>query len=383
MTAKTSVAGTINNSSFACYFLVAWLSVTSAFYTEPLTMKCVRRATGACMHPRPASPNRHCNQQSTVVLDLQRRCIRPRCVAGSTASVEPAEIDNPVPQSDVWELDFCSRPMLDVRGKKVWELLITEPTGTWVYAKYFPNNKINSTELKAALKEVLAERGAQKPTRVLFFRGQMTTIISRALTDMDIKAVPSRRCFTLMNLLEDRLENVYKTDERYSEKAGTMFQLDLAPPEDISDALRGEQWAFVQLPLSALMEEIAPVHKQECFGAIVPHIDDLGLSPDTNVPGVAVFSRRAVPLAAWTNGLEIACMKADTDRCCLLLEAGVRDRYRYGAWRRSPEATAEAKSWEQAKEGSQGLHFLAVQTDPDADGCAGLWVMQERESPAV
>lgn len=33
-------------------------------------------------------------------------------------------------------------------------------------------------------------------------------------------------------------------------------------------------------------------------------VDDL--PRDTLVPGVAVFSRRALPLAAWTNGLEIA-----------------------------------------------------------------------------
>jgi hypothetical protein len=30
------------------------------------------------------------------------------------------------------------------------------------------------------------------------------------------------------------------------------------------------------------------------------------LPSDILVPGVAVFSRRAMPLAAWTNGLEIA-----------------------------------------------------------------------------
>jgi hypothetical protein len=30
------------------------------------------------------------------------------------------------------------------------------------------------------------------------------------------------------------------------------------------------------------------------------------LPRDILVPGVAVFSRRAMPLAAWTNGLEIA-----------------------------------------------------------------------------
>ena len=39
------------------------------------------------------------------------------------------------------------------------------------------------------------------------------------------------------------------------------------------------------------------------------------LRGDTLVPGVAVFSRRALPLAAWTNGLEIAGV-------CLVLLGG-------------------------------------------------------------
>jgi hypothetical protein len=55
-------------------------------------------------------------------------------------------------------------------------------------------------QLKAALAELLGREGAVKPQRVLFFRGQMQTIISRALTDLDIKAVPSRRCFSLIGL---------------------------------------------------------------------------------------------------------------------------------------------------------------------------------------
>jgi hypothetical protein len=52
-----------------------------------------------------------------------------------------------VPTSDVWQLDFCSRPILDERGKKVWELLICDPARQFEYAKYFPNNKINSAEV--------------------------------------------------------------------------------------------------------------------------------------------------------------------------------------------------------------------------------------------
>jgi hypothetical protein len=37
------------------------------------------------------------------------------------------------------------------------------------------------------------------PTKVRFFRGQMTTIISRALTELGIKPMPSRRCFSIMS----------------------------------------------------------------------------------------------------------------------------------------------------------------------------------------
>jgi len=52
-----------------------------------------------------------------------------------------------------------------------------------------------------ALVEVLDQEGASPPKSVRFFRGQMQTIISRALTDLEIKPVPSRRCFTLIRKL--------------------------------------------------------------------------------------------------------------------------------------------------------------------------------------
>jgi hypothetical protein len=45
--------------------------------------------------------------------------------------------------------------------------------------------------------------------------------------------------------------------------------------------------------------------------------------------GVAVFSQRALPLAAWTNGLELAGLKTDTEMGYLVLETGVNTQYRY------------------------------------------------------
>jgi hypothetical protein len=64
-----------------------------------------------------------------------------------------------------------------------------------------------------------------------------------------------------------------------------------------------------------------------------------------------VFSRRALPLAAWTNGLEIAAVKADVARSCLILETGVNQRWKYGSWRPTEDSIGEAEGWEIAKEG--------------------------------
>ena len=52
------------------------------------------------------------------------------------------------------------------------------------------------------------------------------------------------------------METVYKQDPSYSDKASSLFVLDLGPPEKLPDVLRGERWSFVQLPLSALQEEL-------------------------------------------------------------------------------------------------------------------------------
>ena len=213
----------------------------------------------------------------------------------------------------------------------------------------------------------------------------MQTIISKALMEVGIKPIPSRRCFTITAWLQERLESTYKQDPRYNEKAQSLFQLDLGPPEPLPDAMRGEKWAFVQLPLGPLVEMLKDVDKGDLFGSSVS-LDSLGLSglpADELIPGVAVFSRRSMPLAAWTNGLEIAGVKADVDRSCLVLETGVSQRWRYGAWRPNPTTIAEAQGWEEAKAEVKGLHFLAVQPDPDSEELNGLWLLLDRPPPAI
>lgn len=69
-----------------------------------------------------------------------------------------------------WELDFCSRPILDIRGKKVWELVVCDSSLSLQYTKYFPNNVINSITLKDAIVSVSDELGVPLPEKIRYFR---------------------------------------------------------------------------------------------------------------------------------------------------------------------------------------------------------------------
>jgi hypothetical protein len=88
-----------------------------------------------------------------------------------------------------------------------------------------------SPQLRKAVEAILAQPGAVRPEKVRFFRGQMQNIISKAVSDLGAKPVPSRRCFSVMSWLEQRSAEVYPADPRYNEKAASLFMLDLGPPE--------------------------------------------------------------------------------------------------------------------------------------------------------
>ena len=56
----------------------------------------------------------------------------------------------------------------------------------------------------------------------------------------------SSACRPSAGLLEEREESVYKAAAGYSDKATSLFTLDLGSPQDLPDTLRGEAWMFVQ-----------------------------------------------------------------------------------------------------------------------------------------
>ncbi|XP_066332016.1 LOW QUALITY PROTEIN: protein TAB2 homolog, chloroplastic-like [Miscanthus floridulus] len=339
----------------------------------------------------PASPSRRCRSISS-------ESSTAASAAADIADEEAEPVDEVDPQAEVcyldpdadpesireWELDFCSRPILDARGKKLWELVVCDATLSLQFTRYFPNNAINSVTLRDALASVSEALGVPMPDRVRFFRSQMQTIITRACGELGVKAVPSRRCVSLLLWLEERYEVVYSRHPGFQAGTRPLLALDNPFPTTLPENLFGDKWAFVQLPFSAVREEVESLGRRYAFGAGLD-LDLLGFELDdsTLVPGVAVESSRAKPLAAWMNGLEISAMEVDTGRGSLILSAGVSTRYIYSGYQKTPAATQEAEAWEAAKKASGGLHFLAIQENLNSDGCVGVWLLLDLPPPPV
>ncbi|XP_057818265.2 protein TAB2 homolog, chloroplastic [Cryptomeria japonica] len=149
-----------------------------------------------------------------------------------------------------WELDFCSRPILDIRGKKIWELVVCDSRRDLEFTRFYPNNVINSITLKNAITSIIQTLGVPKPQRIRFFRSQMQTIVSKACNELEIKPIASKRCLSLVQLLEERYEPVYMRHPGFQEGAKPLLSIEQPFPMDLPDNLYGEKWAFVQLSLA-------------------------------------------------------------------------------------------------------------------------------------
>lgn len=284
----------------------------------------------------------------------------------------------------IWELDFYSRPVLDEHQKKLWEVLICEtPTSikqttdtVFRYSEYCSNTDVNSITLKAMIQRAIAESG-QSPSKIRFFRRQMSNMITKGAEDAGILAAPSRRTYTIMQWLEQREREVYPLDPNYDEATALASVVQypslnaIALPEAVRGD-KGDQWAIVSLTAGDFQDfdewEIA-------FGEPFPLGD---LVSTTKIPGLIIFSPRALPLAGWMSGIELSFLHlGEEPRPSLILETGVSDSW-IVADLPSPQTLQEAKNFEQAKQNANGVHFLAIQGSPNDETFAGFWMLKDQ-----
>ncbi len=281
--------------------------------------------------------------------------------------------------TEVWEIDFYSRPILDEQGKKLWEVLICNTDRTFEFARYCAGSEANARWLQTALGEAIALWQSQfklsdaaKPEKIRFFRRPMTAILTRACDGIGIPAQQSRRAYALVQWLSERSQSIYPEHPGYQPNMAAPPKFEPAPALPLPDALKGDGWSFVSLKFADLAEMNG---WDITFRDGIP-LELLKLDPDVAVPGLVIFSRRAVPLAGWMSGLEVASLFYEakpTPR--LLLETGLSDRWVVAPLGK-PDLQKEATDFEQAKQRSQQVHFLAVQAGPKEESFAGFWLLQ-------
>lgn len=280
-----------------------------------------------------------------------------------------------LPMSNDWELDCYSRPVL-VDGKKLWEVLITDATGQFRVCEALPSNRVNSRELRRVIEDAI-EDAEVKPNTIRFFRGAMFNMINIALSEVEVVARPSRCTFALASWLEERNRDVYPNMEGYkpsmvgSDGLNTAF-LDVRTPVKLPDALRGEKYAFVGLPLAEFLPGGEITQENIGVGRLCPV--DPNLPADTFVQGIVILTSRAQALATWLAGTEVAGFKADLRRRTLTMEADISTQYLVA--KLDDVQRSEGAMFEEGKAGLGGLHFVSVQRDEDDDP-AGFWLMRE------
>ena len=283
----------------------------------------------------------------------------------------------------IWELDFYSRPIRDENNKKLWEVLICESPldvqttqdQLFRYNKFCEAQNVNSIFLKEALNEAMEEAGTS-PKKIRFFRRQMNNMISKACDELGITALPSRRTYALQKLIQQRLEEVYPQQEGYDETAVSNVSVQY-PAENaaiLPDAIRGDKedkWAFVTLEAKEFQEM---EEWDISFGEGFP-LSLFELAPETKIPGLIIFSPRAMPFAGWMSGMELSQIQLQQGSMPrLILQTGTSECWIL-ADITNPDTLEEAKGFQQAKQKAEGVHFLAIQQNPNSESFAGFWLL--------
>lgn len=286
----------------------------------------------------------------------------------------------------IWEIDFYSRPVFDENNKKLWEVLVcespsainTELQSLFKYSQYCSSSQVNSAWLKAALESAIEQAGVS-PIKFRFFRAPMNNMITKACQELGIPAQPSRRTLTLNQWLQQRNKEVYPQEPGYQAATNPSVQVQKnSDPQRLPDALIGQKWVVASLTGS----DLAQMPEWEIdFGEAFP-LSLAQITPDTIVPGIIIYSPRAIPLAGWMSGLEIAALKVDTRATPtkLILETGASDSWLL-ANITNPQTLQMAQDFEGAKQKANQVHFLAVQSDPESEVFAGFWLLQEINLP--
>ena len=346
------------------------------------------------------------SQPSQAVPQTKRRCRHFTITASTTNPSQPSPsppttplvIPDPTAAASeissskndiIWEIDFYSRPVLDSRRKKIWELIIVDSQNTFQHIEQVPNSAVNSKELRKRVQKVMDECDVEdRPRMIRYFRAEMGNMIRIGLEGIGLVVKPSRRSYALIRLVKQREREVYPEMVGYDESIARMSRTTAGVgvgsalsvgmggmPDRMPDAMRGEQFVFTQLGLEEIEGFFEESDVSDYFGekCLVDEDMDRGVS----IPGLCILSERAKGVAAWTSGSEIVYIKAKLQTKNITFECGTRTSYLLA--KVDKELKDDAKKFEELKTKAGGLHFLSIQDRKNPELVEGFWLLRDIE----
>jgi hypothetical protein len=157
--------------------------------------------------------------------------------------------------------------------------------------------------------------------------------------------------------------------------------LDVRTPVKMPDALRGERYAFVALPLAEFQPpplgsigsenigvgRLCPIDINTANGAV---------AGDVFVHGVVIMTPRAKALASWMAGTELCAVKCDLRKRTITMETDIDTSFLM-AKLRDDDQREEAAAMEESKDKLGGLHFVSVQQDENDEEPSGFWLLRD------
>ncbi len=273
----------------------------------------------------------------------------------------------------IWQCDFYHIPVSQATEKPSWLLIISDPEGNEIYTAKCLQTEATSSWLIEQLRQ--AGKG-HLPEKIQIFRPQIVGLFTIATEALSIELEATRRTRGLKQRIGQ-----YLVDNSLSLTSNKYLALEQPPPQPLPESLWGENWSFVSIAAGEIINfvEDRPIPFQEIPESLLPI--NLGIASNVVVPGIVVYGgRNSFSLCRWLQEQKpVALNYIPTEigqSGGLVLESGLVDRWIFNTFE-DPSVAQAARSYEDNKQISEGLHFLLIQPDDSGMTYTGFWLLKD------
>jgi RNA-binding protein Tab2/Atab2 len=273
----------------------------------------------------------------------------------------------------IWQSDLF-RNSLSTQTENQWLLIICDRYGKLVYEAQCPQSDVNATWLTNQLQQAIQNN---PPDKIQIFRPQIVGLFTLATNNLNVSLETTRRTPAIKEKIRQYTQNNLAISSK------NYLGLDRPPPQNLPENIWGQNWNFVSittgeiinftqsrpLPFCDLPESLLEINAK--------------LNPITKIPGIVINGeKKSLVLARWLvqeQPVALNYIPTENDKSGgLVLESGLVDRWILATFESVDVANA-AKAYEQAKQATQGLHFLLIQPDDSGMTYTGFWLLKDEE----